>query len=165
VAVPLRHGRIVQGTHLASFEEARRAFGEGQRAQVLNAAELLAHRLTNVVGGQVEVLLGGPVTDLRFTGLIPFARLGTMVPDQPTLERALIDDAVLSLLSVHNVQFEFPVPRSGIRDHHPVGGLVQSVLVTTRGRQHLEYWAGRVVDQWGVELPSGATAGVLEVKL
>jgi len=164
MSLPISDGRIEDGIHPASLDEVRTRFGVDETRQlVLDATAVVIHRLHHVAG-EPNVILGGPVLDLQFPGLLPFARVGAYVRDPVALERALVDDQIFSLITTGTVSFAAPVPRSDITAVHAVGGLVQAVLVHRRSLAHLTYWAGRLMDVRGLEIAGGGSTGVVEVQ-
>lgn len=163
MTIPVENGRLPDGIHAATMEEIRAAFGTTpQRVLVIDAADVVIRRVRQIAG-DVQVVLGGPVTDLRFEGILPLARVGAYVRDPVELERSMVDDQVFSIVTTNFVTFSGPVGRTDLREVHAVGGLVQALLVHSRSLHHLTWWAGRLMDHRGLEFPGGNSAGVLEV--
>ena len=95
------------------MEEIRAAFGTTpQRVLVIDAVDVVIRRVRQIAG-DVQVVLGGPVTDLRFEGILPLARVGAYVRDPVELERSMVDDQVFSIVTTNFVTFSGPVGRTG----------------------------------------------------
>lgn len=155
-------GRIAPGVHAATLNDLRSQFGEGSRASVADAVGAVVTRLRELIAG-AEVIIGGPFVDPLYEGAVPYAKVVATAP-WVAIDRASVDDSLVSLLSLSNIVTDRPMNFDRLIPMlHPVGGLLQTQLMTQRLSATAEWWAGRIMDPMGHEDPSGQSTGIVKV--